>query len=246
MGHPNQQNSNPPIDDQRRFWNKWNTEFRENSGTDEISRRRAAKIFELLRSLELSKPEIVEIGCGSGWLAEQLTMLGSVTGIDLADAVIARAQNRNTAARFMAGDFLTMNLPAGYYDVAVSISTLSHVYDQPAFIERVARILKPGGHFVLATQNRFILERTETVRAAERGQIRQWLTIGQAKRLLNAHFAVQRITTVFPSGHSGILRIVNSYKIGSASEKLISRAKLDAFKERLGLGQTIIILAKKI
>jgi 2-polyprenyl-3-methyl-5-hydroxy-6-metoxy-1,4-benzoquinol methylase len=247
MADPNQPRSElPPIEEQRRFWNRWNAQFREETGADLISQARAEKIAEILRALNLNKPEIVDIGCGTGWLSEQLSAFGSVTGIDLADEVIRRAQDRSPAATFLAGDFLTMGLPAAHYDVAVSVSTLSHVTDQRAFVERVAYLLKPRGHFILATQNRFVLKRSETVRQIEPGQIRKWLSITEVKRLLSTHFDVVSVTTIFPTGHKGLLRVVNSYKLSEVSERLLGRAKLDTLKERLGLGQTIIVLGRKV
>jgi 2-polyprenyl-3-methyl-5-hydroxy-6-metoxy-1,4-benzoquinol methylase len=117
-------------------------------------RRSSADGLESLGRTDLS---ILEVGCGSGWFCPQLMRFGVVTGTDLSDEGLARAQQRAPEATFVAGDFMSLDLRTDF-DVVVTLEVLSHVLDQRAFIGKLASHLRPGGHLMLATQNRFVLQ----------------------------------------------------------------------------------------
>ena len=61
----------------------------------------ARVIIALVRSLGVDKPEILDFGCGTGWLSERLAEFGRVSGVDLAADVIAAAQSRAPHIRFL-------------------------------------------------------------------------------------------------------------------------------------------------
>src|SRR3981081_2576418 len=82
-----------PLQQQVEYWNLWNAKFREGD-IDELSLKRGEVVLKTFDSLGLQSPHIVELGCGSGWLANELSTRGTVTGVDLADEVLARAQQR--------------------------------------------------------------------------------------------------------------------------------------------------------
>ena len=69
-------------------------------------RRRA--ILGFVEHLKLKNPQILELGCGLGYLANQLSCIGNVTGIDLSDKAIELAKTRYPHVSFFAGDFLEM------------------------------------------------------------------------------------------------------------------------------------------
>ena len=79
----------------REFWNNWFADIiLENGSVDPTKIRHAEVVIQLLKSLNLSKPDILEVGCATGWLCAALAQFGQVTGIDLADKVIAAAKTR--------------------------------------------------------------------------------------------------------------------------------------------------------
>jgi 2-polyprenyl-3-methyl-5-hydroxy-6-metoxy-1,4-benzoquinol methylase len=189
---------------------------------------------------------IFDVGCGSGWLCERLLAYGQVTGIDLAGEVIERARLRVPDATFIAGDFMGLALPSGKADVIVTLEVLSHVADQPAFLAKLARMLKPGGLLMIATQNRFVLERSADVAPRAPGQIRRWVNQRELRRLLEPKFEIVELTSVFPNwGHSGILRIVNSPKLSAIAGRLVPLARIDRLKERYFFGHTLMALARR-
>jgi ubiquinone/menaquinone biosynthesis C-methylase UbiE len=232
-------------DSQRRFWNDWNARHLQENTLGSEARHRGQVVLSLLRSLGLQQPRILEVGCGNGWLAEQLQVIGTVHGIDLSDTSIEAARRRVPQAQFETGDILEMNILRGCFDVVVSLETLSHVADQSRFIYCAARALRPHGFLILATQNRTVYLRKSNVAPPAEGQLRRWLTRKELCNLLNPGFKPLRAFTIEPSGDQGFLRIVNSRKLNSILQRFLSQEAIQRAKEDLGFGQTIIALAEK-
>lgn len=236
--------SQPPTDEQRAFWNAWNASTREHS-LGEVSRRQREVALGWLEAMGREDLTIIDFGCGSGWLCEDLRGYGAVTGVDLSDEVLERARKRMPDVTFVAGDIMTMELGESAFDVVVTLEVLSHIADQPAFVQRLARLLKPGGALMLATQNRPILRRNADVPPAQPGQLRHWVDSGELRRLLAPHFRIKRLRSLTPRGHNGFLRYVNSYKLAAALRALRLEGAAEHLKEQLGLGWTLMVLAEK-
>jgi 2-polyprenyl-3-methyl-5-hydroxy-6-metoxy-1,4-benzoquinol methylase len=235
----------PRIEDQTRFWNDWIAQFREGQQLDEASARRGAKVLEWMMAVGVCRPRILELGCANGWLSEKLANFGPVTGIDLADEVIARARVNRPSIDFRAGDFLQMEVEEQSYDVVVCLETISYVADQPKFVAAIARNLRIGGYLMLTSVNPFVFHRLSRVAPKASGQIRNWVGRRDLKQLLRPWFSVSRLETMVPAGDRGVLRLVNSCKLNSFLGQVVRRAHLERLKERLGLGQTVAVLAKR-
>ena len=65
------------------------------------------------------------------------------------------------------------------------------------------------------------------------------------RALLSARFECLRSRTVEPGGNRGILRLVNSRKLTALLSWIFSKERVIRMKERLGFGQTIVVLARK-
>lgn len=231
-----------PLAEQRAMWNRWNAEYRERT-QGVVPRRQAALVEQWMERMARRDLALIDIGCGAGWLCERLTPFGRVTGTDLADDVLARARQRLPQVEFIAGDFMELEFPENHFDVAVSLEVLSHVPDQGAFIQRIARLLRPGGVLMLATQNRPILERSSEIGMPEPGQVRRWVDAKGLRRLLAPHFELAELTSILPHGDQGLLRLVNSVKINRALRFLVSAQAIERAKERLLLGHTLMVRA---
>jgi 2-polyprenyl-3-methyl-5-hydroxy-6-metoxy-1,4-benzoquinol methylase len=228
-----------PLEEQRKAWNYWNAKHREES-TDELNEKQAAVAQRWLAGK--SGLEILDAGCGAGWLSGRLMKYGRVTGVDLADEVIARAQQRLPEAKFIAGDFFALELPQAHYDVVACFELLAHVVDQAALVARLARLLKPGGMLILCTQNRAILERCSWIGSPAPGQLRHWLDELEVQRLLAPHFDVEELTSVHPQGNQGVLRIINSGKVARVLDGL-TRGGYTSWRESMLLGWSLILKA---
>jgi trans-aconitate 2-methyltransferase len=96
--------------------------------------------------------DVLDLGCGSGDFTGRLVPLvapGRVVGVDVSPSQVAHARTHQPGARFVAGraqDVATLFAPASF-DVVISVATLHWVpaADQPAVLEGVARVLRPGG-----------------------------------------------------------------------------------------------------
>ena len=182
---------NSPIkpEAQRRYWNAWNARFRLGTAKlPETSSRQARIIIEWLKGIGKRESNILEIGCGTGWLCVQLAEFGRVTGIDISDEVLGKTATGVPNITFVAGDFLHLELPVRQFDVIVTLEVLSHVADQTAFIEKIASLLRPGGYLALTTQNRIALSRCSNVQPLAEGQIRQWVDANTLRPMLSRHF----------------------------------------------------------
>jgi len=240
--------SAPPLEVQRAFWNEWDTKYRERSLEDlePDSIRRGRLALRWTETLKLgSGATILEVGCANGWLCEHLVTFGAVTGTDIADEVIARAQTRHPNIRFLAGDFSTLVLPAASFDVVVCLETLGCVANQPAFLAHIADLLKPGGHLILTTQNRFVYERYDGVAPQNPGQLRHWLFWSELRRLLRPRYRILRHTTVAPASQRGMLRVVTSRKLDRILGPVIGAEHLDRVRETLGFGRSLAVLARR-
>jgi 2-polyprenyl-3-methyl-5-hydroxy-6-metoxy-1,4-benzoquinol methylase len=231
----------PVLEVQKSYWKYWNARA---EYPHERALRRGDKILAYLRSLRLERPAILDMGCGMGWFANQLAQFGPTMGIDLSDDAIEQARAKFPQVAFQAGNVLEMELPDQHFDVVVSQEVIAHVPDQAAYLERAARVLKPGGHLILTTPNRFVHERVEWPDQPP-GHIEKWLSRKALKRLLRPHFRVLRRTTAVPMGHRGILRLVNSSKGNWFFRLLLGARRVEALKEWAGFGWTQIVLAQK-
>lgn len=231
----------PLLEVQKNYWKEWNTR---SEYPHDRALRRGDKILALLRSLRCERPVLLDLGCGMGWFANQLAELGPTLGIDLSDEAIERAKAEFPRVEFRAGNVFEMDLPARHFDVIVSQEVIAHVPDQSGYLALAARVLKPGGHLILTTPNRFVHDRVAWPPRGP-GHIESWLDKNELYRLLRLHFRVLRRTTAFPLGDQGILRLVNSPKLNRALGLVLSADRLTALKEWAGFGWTQIVLAAK-
>jgi len=233
------------LDTQRQFWNEWAADCKKVRETDPTPQRHRETIFRLLKSLGLSRPAILEVGCADGWLSAGLANFGQVTGTDLADAAIAAAQSKYPHIRFIAGDFLHMDLGPDCFDVVVSVGVISCVEDQRRFVSRIAELLKSRGFLIMTCPHKFVWDRTDFIRRSKGEIPLDWLNMRDLKGLLHDHFSVLHTETVIPAGNRGILRLVNSNRLNALIHKVVPESYIVRLKEKIGLGKTLVVLAQK-
>ncbi len=234
----------PPLTLQRKFWDSW-AAISGDKGYEEISARQARTICDWLSSLDVTDMKLLEVGCGTGWLCPRLAAFGNVTATDLSPTQIETARILFPQVRFLAGDFMTLELEPEQFDVVVTLEVLAHVADQQAFVERIARLLKPNGLLMLATQNRPVLERHNRIDPPGPGQIRRWVDTRELTTLLSRSFRILELKSVTPRANRGIMRLLNSRKINYPVRALFDD-RFERLKERLGLGWTLVALARKV
>jgi predicted metal-dependent phosphotriesterase family hydrolase/SAM-dependent methyltransferase len=120
-------------------------------GHGALARDAAARLIKELAGLEQAGT-VVDIGCGSGILAEAMTEAGyRVLGVDVSEAMLVLARTRAPRAEFRLESFLTTPLPACVAVAAVG-EVLCYAFDsansdreRASWFKRVHASLCPGG-----------------------------------------------------------------------------------------------------
>ncbi|WP_412069167.1 SAM-dependent methyltransferase [Rubrivirga sp. IMCC43871] len=97
---------------------------------------------------------VVDVGCGYGATARRLAERtgAHVTGLTLSATQAAAARGQRVArgaVEVHVCDWLANGLPDGAFDAAYAIESTTHMPDRPRVFSEVARVLRPGGRFVL-------------------------------------------------------------------------------------------------
>jgi 2-polyprenyl-6-hydroxyphenyl methylase/3-demethylubiquinone-9 3-methyltransferase len=108
----------------------------------------------------LAGAQVLDVGCGGGLLAEELARRGArAEGIDMSPAMIETAQ-LHAAESALAIDYrvqdaaeLALRQPHSY-DVVCCMEMLEHVAEPAAFLDVLARLVRPGGAVFVSTLNR--------------------------------------------------------------------------------------------
>ena len=94
---------------------------------------------------------ILDVGCGAGWLARLLAEQvpeGRVVGVDLADEMIRRARRNNADlenAMFVVGEAEEIPWDAGFFTQAISVEAAYYWPDPRAALREIHRVLREGG-----------------------------------------------------------------------------------------------------
>ena len=100
--------------------------------------------------------DVLDVGCGQGWYAEQLLARGArVTAFDRSARMVEHARRRlgERARVFHAPSDLIEALPEGSFDLVLSALVIHYVADLDALFGEWARLLRPGGRIVLSTHH---------------------------------------------------------------------------------------------
>ena len=132
----------------------------------------------------------------------------------------------------------------GYVDVIVSQEVIAHVVDPSEYVARITSMLKPGGHLILTTANKTVMDRMVHPPDPD-AHIKRWLSLRDLKQLLQSEYRLLKHTTIIPRGDRGFLRVANSAKLNAGLKAVFGDAAVDRFKERAGWGYTLLTLWQK-
>lgn len=122
---------------------------------DEPHRACAQLYHHVGTQVNLSGKEVLEVSCGHGGGASYLARTqkpARYIGLDLNPAGVRFCGRHHPlpVLEFVEGDAMSLPFEEGRFDAVVNVEA-SHCYpDFPGFLSEVARVLKPGGHFLYA------------------------------------------------------------------------------------------------
>jgi ubiquinone/menaquinone biosynthesis C-methylase UbiE len=118
------------------------------------------RLFDPVHSAILHRAEsrfkpasVLDIGCGSGRLLRKVHDSwpeAQLSGVDPAQGMLSVARQLTPEARFSMGSAEALPLEDASVDLALSTISFHHWQDQAAGLREVARVLRPGGSFLLA------------------------------------------------------------------------------------------------
>ena len=188
---------------------------------------------------------ILDVGCGSGWLSRELANYGTVTATDLSGKVIEDLKQKYPAVKWIGGDFLSINLPDDYFDIVACLETIAHVPDQMRFAQRIAKVLRRGGTLLLTTQNEYTWSRTSSLKPPREGQIRNWPSRDRLRELFSNEFALDEIITCAPGGDRGLPRLVNNRIARALGKRLFGEMKWVKMRESWGFGCSLFLIGTR-
>lgn len=105
--------------------------------------------------VELTGKTVLEVSCGHGGGASYLMRTehpASYTGLDLNSVGIAFCQKRHDLKDldFVQGNAECLSFPDESFDAVLNVEAAINYQNVPRFFNEVARVLRPGGHFLYA------------------------------------------------------------------------------------------------
>lgn len=178
--------------------------------------QRLAKILSAMvairQRIQKPVPKICDLGCGTGWLANELRVFGNVTAVDWSPEGVRIAEQRWHGINFETSDVLDYR-PDDAFDVVVSSEVIEHVEDKAAFMDTVAYLLRNGGFLIITCPNGNVEKYYENM-DLKKQPIDEWPTYKELRNLVERFFEVEyQETFVFNFSQRGVLRIINSHKL---------------------------------
>jgi ubiquinone/menaquinone biosynthesis C-methylase UbiE len=131
------------------------------AGSDEPNRYGIQHYHRTATQVDLSGKQVLEISCGHGGGASYLVRTlrpASYTGLDINPDGIAFCQNRHKlpGLDFVHGDAESLPFADQSFDAVINLEASHNYLRFPRFLAEVARVLRPGGHFLYADFRGFL------------------------------------------------------------------------------------------
>lgn len=113
---------------------------------------------------------VLDIGCGAGFLTNQLARMGfSVCGLDRSaqSLRIAVAHDKTGRTRYVTGDGERLPHRDGSFDAVCAMDFLEHVESPRVVVSEAARVLVSGGLFFFHTFNRNLISWLIVIKGVE-------------------------------------------------------------------------------
>jgi SAM-dependent methyltransferase len=180
--------------------------------------------------------QMLDLGCGRGWLTYVLDLFGPCEGVDPVADVIEAARSHFPRLRFFVGtarDLLERGF-AAHYDLVVSSEVIEHVprAEKDKFVEELRALLKPAGAAIITTPRGELWSRWRRLGGVCQ-PVEDWLSEREVAALFRAHgFAPVAHTRASPfvPWNSRLHRVYYSPRVGD----LLKRSRVVWLREGVG------------
>jgi SAM-dependent methyltransferase len=103
---------------------------------------------DLERELNVTRPHILDVGCGTGANLEMLSQFGDAEGVDVSQDALAFCRERGLK-NVRHGEAEKLPYDDGTFDLVTALDVVEHLDDDVAGLSEMWRVLKPGGRALL-------------------------------------------------------------------------------------------------
>lgn len=198
-----------------------------------------------LKQVDCFNPEdtILEIGCGIGTMVDELSQQGyQAQGTDISNSAIRYGQEKYPGIHLEVQAAERLSYSDQTFDVVLSFDLLEHIAQVDLHVSEVARVLKPGGAYLLQTPNKWsnIVYETLDRKSLEWRRFHPSLhTPGQLRRRLAKHGFSVTFVKMNPINEFSMAKLAILGPLG----KLV--AKIDFTRIPLWLQTNLYAVARK-
>jgi len=88
---------------------------------------------------------ILDIGCGTGAMLDNMSGYGDVVGADFSEEALKFCRERNRDTPLVRSDACRLPFATNTFDVITAMDIVEHIGDDKAAMQEICRVLKPGG-----------------------------------------------------------------------------------------------------
>lgn len=117
-------------------------------------------LVKFASSLGTYIPRFLDLGCGQGHITGRIcesVRTESAAGLDCSLTAIEYAHEAYPGIEFAVGNALELPYSSGFFDIVVVNNLWEHVPNPVAMLNGIRRVMKPGGHVIISTPNRYRL-----------------------------------------------------------------------------------------
>ena len=136
-----------------------------------------SRTLDLALQEGLQPQRVLDVGCGTGQLLRRLAAgqdgdCGELVGVDASPGLIKEARSRADDPRlvFLQGEAERLPFPENHFELVFATTSFDHWADQRLGLRECARVLAPGGRFILT--DLFSMWLLPTLLLARRGRVR--------------------------------------------------------------------------
>ncbi len=99
--------------------------------------------------LDLSESDVLDVGCGYGWLLDAFQGARSLCGVDIAHHAVEVAAGRRPDRFFKQGDLHDASPFSQKFDLILAINVIEHLSNPEAGVGSISSSVKPGGIVII-------------------------------------------------------------------------------------------------